>query len=108
MRPRIRRDGVIRILPFRRGVVCPPVQVRLKDLSATGIGLYHTAPLDRGSQFIVQLPQADGQTKNLLYRVVRCDADGDRFDVGSELVCVLSADGKCKEDSDASLRLARR
>jgi len=96
--PRIRRDGVIRILPYRRGVICPPVQVRLKDLSATGIGLYHTGALDQGSQFIVQLPQADGQTKNLLYRVVRCDADGDRFDIGSELTCVLSAEGKVRKE----------
>lgn len=99
--PRIRRDVLIRILPFRHGVVCPPVQVRLKDLSATGIGLAHTARLDCGGQFIVQLPQPNGQTKNLLYTVVRCDTEAGGFNIGAELACVLPADGNVPADQSS-------
>ena len=69
------------------------MQVRLKALSATGVGLAHTARLDCGGQFIVQLPQPNGQTKNLLYTVVRCDTEAGGFNVGAELACVLPADG---------------
>jgi HD-like signal output (HDOD) protein len=86
---RIRRDGHIRIIPCANGVLSPPIPVRLKDLSSTGIGVLHTQPLPLGTQFVVQLPQPGGQTKHLLYRVVRCETAAGIANIGAELASVL-------------------
>src|SRR5687768_3317561 len=40
---RIRRDGKMTVTPCYHGMLGKPVQVRLKDLSAMGIGLIHNA-----------------------------------------------------------------
>ena len=93
---RIRRDGSLLLMPCKQGILGQPVQVRLKDLSAGGIGLIHTQPMEKGSQFVVQLPQPGGQTKSLLYTVVRCESPGagGPYSIGAELACVLKADAK--------------
>ena len=97
---RIRRDGSLFLMPCKQGILGQPVQVRLKDLSAGGIGLIHTLPMEKGSQFVVQLPQPGGQTKSLLYTVVRCESPGagGPYSVGAELACVLKADATSKPD----------
>ena len=86
---RVRRDGKIIVTPCCSGILGKPVQVRLKDLSATGIGLIHTDRLEIGSQFLVQLPQGNGQVKHLLYTVMRCDTSGGLSSLGAELAAVL-------------------
>jgi HD-like signal output (HDOD) protein len=93
---RIRRDGNILLMPCRQGMLGQPVQVRLKDLSSGGIGIVHVQPIEKGSQFVIQLPQPGGTTKSLLYTVVRCDpapSGGGPYSIGAELACVLKADG---------------
>ena len=90
--PRIRKDNAIVILPHTLGGgVEKPVTVRLKDVSSKGIGFYHHEPIDKGRQFIVQLPQKQGRPVSLLYHVVRFQAEGPgKFVVGAELVRILN------------------
>jgi two-component system cell cycle response regulator len=88
--PRVRRDGKMVITPCAHGVLGKPVQVRLKDLSSMGIGLVHNAPLELGSQFLIQLAQGGGEVKTLLYKVVRCDMPASGLcSIGAELSAVL-------------------
>lgn len=88
---RIRRDGKMTVTPCYHGMLGKPVQVRLKDLSAMGIGLIHSARLEPGTQFIIQLAQSGGETKTLLYKVVRCDTSTTSgvSSIGAELAAVL-------------------
>lgn len=87
--PRIRRDAKMLIIPCARGILSRPLQVRLKDISASGIGVIHSDGLAKGSQFIVQLPAGGGQIKSLLYTVARCESSGGLYSIGGELVSVL-------------------
>jgi HD-like signal output (HDOD) protein len=86
---RLRRDGKIMVMPCAKGILGSPVQVRLRDLSATGIGLTHAAPFEPGTQFVIRLPDQSGGTKTLLYTVRRCDKIGTLNSVGAELTSVL-------------------
>lgn len=86
---RMRRDGKIQLTPCARGVLDKPIQVRLKDLSATGIGFTHTQKFEAGSQFVINLPQQDGTSKTLLYTVRRCEPASGLNTVGAELTSVL-------------------
>ena len=96
---RIRRDGTMYLMPCRQGVLGQPVQVRLKDISSGGIGVVHNQPLDKGSQFVIQLPQPGGLAKSLVYTVVRCDASASGpFSIGAELSCVLKSDATTGAD----------
>ena len=85
------------------------MQVRLKDLSSGGIGLVHSQPIDKGSQFVIQLPQPGGTIKSLLYTVVRCEAPGGGgpYSIGAELVCVLKPDGPGKPEPAKAVVRAR-
>jgi hypothetical protein len=86
---RMRRDGKVTVTPAARGILGQPVQVKLRDLSATGIGITHTDRLEPGTQFVIQLPQSDRSTKTLLYTVKRCDTFGGLSSIGAELTSVL-------------------
>jgi HD-like signal output (HDOD) protein len=89
--PRIRKDNAIVILPHVSGVLQAPVTVRLKDVSSKGIGFYHKEPIEKGSQFVVQLPQKQGKPVSLLYNVVRFQAERPGvFVIGAELVRILN------------------
>lgn len=86
---RLRRDGKVLVTPCARGMLGSPAQVKLRDLSATGIGVTHTDRLEPGTQFIIQLPQPDKSVKSLLYTVKRCDTFGGLSSIGAELTSVL-------------------
>ncbi|MBC8106401.1 MAG: HDOD domain-containing protein [Anaerolineae bacterium] len=86
---RLRRDGKVTITPCSRGILDKPVQVKLRDLSATGIGVTHTDRMELETQFIIQLPQPDKSVKSLLYTVKRCDTFGGLSSIGAELTSVL-------------------
>lgn len=92
---RVRRDGKMTITPCSHGILGTPVQMRLKDLSSMGIGLTHNAPLEIGSQFLIQLAQGGGEVKTLLYKVVRCDPpQAGVCSIGAELSAVLKPAAK--------------
>jgi HD-like signal output (HDOD) protein len=86
---RMRRDGKITVTPCARGVLGQPVQLRLRDLSAAGIGLTHTDRMEPGSQFVIRLPEGEGAFKTLLYTVRRCDSFAGLSSIGAELTSVL-------------------
>lgn len=86
---RLRRDGKVIVTPAARGSLGKPIQVKLRDLSATGIGLTHTDRLEPGTQFVIQLPQPDKSVKTLLYTVKRCDPHAGLNSIGAELTSVL-------------------
>lgn len=86
---RLQREGTLALFPCTRGTLGREIRVRLRDLSATGIGVIHTKSMSRGSQFVICLPQPGGSTKSLLYTAVRCEPAGALFHVGAELRSVL-------------------
>jgi HD-like signal output (HDOD) protein len=85
---RMRRDGKMKLTPCNKGVLGQAVEVRLKDISTTGIGLIHSERLEVGSQFIIHLPDRNGP-RTLLYTVVRCETYGGLSSIGAQLTSVL-------------------
>ena len=86
---RMKRDGGLTIIPCSRGILGKPLQSRLKDVSVTGLGLVMSQRLEAKCQFIIELPQPDGQVKSLLYEVVRSESSGGLTSIGAQLVAVL-------------------
>jgi HD-like signal output (HDOD) protein len=97
---RLAREGTLPLFPCARGALGREVRVRLRDLSACGIGVVHNKPLGRGSQFVICLPQPGGSTKSLLYTAVRCEAAGSHFNVGAELRAVLHIGDQTMDGQD--------
>jgi hypothetical protein len=92
--PRIKRNKDVVILPCTGGVVHGSIPVKLQDVSARGVGFVHTAPLEKGSQFIFRVPRTDTVPITLMYSVARCVPMPDgRFTIGGQLECVLREDG---------------
>ena len=84
------RMGRMMIIPCSRGILEPPQQVRLHDVSSNGLGFTLTTPMLHGQQFVIQLPDArTGAIKTLLYTVVRCDIHGGIASIGAQLTSVL-------------------
>ncbi len=102
---RMRRDGKIQIVPCARGTLGIPCLVKLRDLSASGIGITHTQALEVGSQFIIRLENA-GAMKTLLYAVRRCDISGGLCCIGAELVSVLRPDQMPRDPNAAPTAVA--
>lgn len=100
--PRIKRNKDVVILPCSDGVVKGSIPVKLQDVSARGVGFAHTAPMDKGSQFIFRVPRTDTVPITLLYTVVRCVPlpDG-KFTIGGALECVLREDGVAQPITEA-------
>jgi HD-like signal output (HDOD) protein len=85
---RVRRDGKIQIVPCAKGMLKAPIPVRLRDLSTCGIGLSHNAPLEKGSEFVIQIP-VNGEMKTLLYTITRAEEVAGLWQIGGELTSVL-------------------
>jgi hypothetical protein len=98
--PRIQRSANATLLTCNGGVVGQALTVRLRDLSARGMGFTYAKPLPVGTQFVVKVPLQNGQPTTLLYNVVRCHPAADQagptagpaFDIGAELLCVVRND----------------
>ena len=85
---RMRRDGKILVTPCSKGILQKPLQVRLHDISATGIGFTYPDTIEVGSQFVINVPEPGG-SKTLLYTVRRCETAAGLRTVGAELTSVL-------------------
>ena len=111
--PRFARGGALPIHPYAGGSVGDPARAQFRDASAQGIGIVVPESLAIGSQFIIRLPQKNGQPLPLLYTVVRCHrlAD-DEFRVGAELTCVLRqheiVDRKIVDEREVGLECIRK
>src|SRR5262245_323374 len=97
---RVKRDGKIIIVPCDRGVLGVPINAKLRDLSATGVGITHTARIEPGSQFVIEIADqpAAGKIKTLLYPVRRCEKHGAIYVIGAELVSVLRPEIRINAD----------
>jgi hypothetical protein len=70
-----------------------PLRAQFRDASAQGLGVRLSFQLKVGAQFVIRLPQKNGQTVPVLYAVVRSEKIGEReFAIGAELMCVLRTD----------------
>jgi hypothetical protein len=100
--PRIKRNKDVVILPCANGVVTGSIPVKLQDVSARGVGFVHSAPMEKGQQFIFRVPRTDTVPITLLYTVARCEkmADG-RYTIGGALECVLRDDGTTQPIAEA-------
>lgn len=88
--PRIQKNGSVRIIECEHGILQRPVTVKIRDVSAMGIGIFHSKPIAEGKQFLVEL--ADGTAagnKSLLYTVKRCSSVSGIYSIGCELTSVL-------------------
>ena len=88
--PRVGLRTLITIVPCVSGGSMARREVRVRDLSADGIGLLHREPLKLGTFLVSLLPRANGEPVNAVYRVVRCHQVGDRqYLVGAKLDRVI-------------------
>jgi hypothetical protein len=53
-----------------------PIKVKVKDVSATGVGITHTDPLPIGEKYVVKEPTIS-RRKSVLFTVVRADQIGE-------------------------------
>ena len=65
-KPRVGVRGKVRIVPCDGGA---ELDVWVRDLSATGIGILHTAPLENGTSFVAHFPRAGMAPLDITYLV---------------------------------------
>jgi two-component system cell cycle response regulator len=111
--PRFARGGMLPIFPYVGGEVGDVERAQFRDASAQGVGIVVSRALPVGSQFIIRLPQKNGEPLPILYTVVRCERHGEsEFRVGSELTCVLRqheiVDRKLVDEREAGLECIRK
>jgi len=53
-----------------------PIKVKVKDVSATGVGVMHSEPLPLGEKYVVKEPTIS-RRKSVLFTVVRADQVGE-------------------------------
>jgi hypothetical protein len=81
------------LIACNTGHAAQPHTVRVRDVSAEGIGLTHVEALAAGSYFIVAFRRSAGEVLSVLYRVAHCHRMSDRaFAVGGMLERVLSSE----------------
>ena len=74
-----------------------PLAVRVRDISATGVGIVHEGPLPLGQKYVVKQDSSLSQ-ESRLYTVVRSDRQGDGcFSIG--LHASNEADGSDSADA---------
>jgi len=49
-----------------------PFVAWIRDVSRGGVGLMYTRPIERGTQFVIDLPHMEGESHRLLCQVVYC------------------------------------
>ena len=78
-------------------------QVRVRDISPTGIGLFFGQELAKQQRFVVQLQSAEGQPVWLICLTAYCRAvDGGRFSVGARIKQVMRSEQIHKVEAQAA------
>jgi hypothetical protein len=85
--------------------VLPPVAIRIRDISPLGIGFTHTRRLQKGTRFIIQLPQEELAPLRILCEVRNCQMVADQvFTIGSEFLQIgLKSQGSVEADVAAGV-----
>lgn len=85
--------------------VLPPVSIRIRDISPLGIGFTHIRRLQKGTRFIIQLPQEELLPLRILCEVKNCTMVADQvFTIGSEFLQIgLRSQGSVEADVAAGV-----
>jgi hypothetical protein len=89
------------IHPMDNGMMGQAVPVQSVDFTTLGLGLVHSEPMDKGTQFLVPLSKRSGPPLPLLYSVIHCrPLPGGMFQIGAELLSVLDMDefARCRPE----------
>jgi hypothetical protein len=71
---------------YRDGNIKDAHTVWVRDLSANGIGIVNSAPLEKGSHFLIRYPLRNGDNLSAFYTVMHCkDLSKTLFFVGARL-----------------------
>ena len=90
---RIGLKARVTISPYIYGVPQRPVTVDVRDLSARGISITRTEPMQPGQQFIVRLPRTGEKPTDILCTVAHCSAvQTNVYKIGAEFTCVVRPD----------------
>ena len=102
--PRFEHKVRGQIHPCIEGVLAPPVPVTLQDFSNRGLSFHTKVEMNRGEQFVFQLPRNDAGTTPVLCTVAYCRRSSDtEFRVGAEFTCIVRTDGLCITTGDADV-----
>jgi hypothetical protein len=76
-----------------------PIKVKVKDVSATGVGVMHSEPLPLGEKYVVKEPTIS-KRKSVLFTVVRADAVGENsYSIGLHDSHLMGKDYKVHKPS---------
>lgn len=73
--PRVGLCGELKVYIIENGVLGPCVEMRLRDVSAEGVGVLHKSPLPLETQFIARFSKASDNSDELVLacKVVACN-----------------------------------
>jgi hypothetical protein len=85
-----------------------PIKVKIKDVSATGVGVVHSEPLPLGQKYVVKESTTIAKRKSVLYTVVRADPIGDNsYSIGLHDSHLMGIDYKIEKKSGRVAKMAR-
>src|ERR1700722_10669894 len=92
LEPRVGMTGEVMLLNVsdrrRRGVI----SVRVRDISRSGVGLYHSKPFTKAQRFIIQLSTIKNEPIWMICVTAYCrKLEDDRFSIGARIQQVLTA-----------------
>ncbi len=92
LEPRVGMTGEVMLLNVRNRQQRGTNSVRVRDISRTGVGLYHIKPLAKGQRFIIQLETVKNESIWLICVTAYCrKLEEDRFSIGARIQQVLNA-----------------
>jgi hypothetical protein len=93
IRPRVGLRSQLAIRPRSSGVASPrALQVWLRNLSRSGIGIVHSQGLDEGTEFVAEFPGYNHRNLSVLYSVAHCKPLSKAlFGIGAKFKGLLAA-----------------
>ena len=90
--PRVGLRMQVTVVPCVAGQPVKQQEMKIRDVSADGIGLIGTEPAKVGDYFLAVFRRATKETLTVLYRVVNCRQHTDRqYAIGAKLDRVVAA-----------------
>jgi hypothetical protein len=79
-----------------------PTAVQVFDFSTRGIAILRRAPMERGTQFVIDLPRQSGGCVSMLCTIMHCkEIRPDTFKIGAEFTCVVAEHPGSQPSQDA-------
>lgn len=80
----------VKIIPIVSGKRLAPTQIMVCNFSARGLSFIYEQPMERGRQFITELPRKSGGVLEMLCTVVHSDPVGSNaYRMGAEFTCTV-------------------